>query len=323
MGHIIGFFLGFLLDEWIGDPRWIPHPVVWIGKWIGKLDRALLGDCSISPKQQRLRGFWLVLLVLLPSGILPAALLYLAYRMHFAAGVLLEAWMTCQILAAGSLRTESMKVFYALQEEDLEKSRTAVSMIVGRDTAQLDRTGVAKAAIETVAENTSDGVIAPMFYTFLGGPAGGWIYKAVNTMDSMVGYHNDRYEYFGTAAARLDDICNFLPSRLCALMMILAAAVCGKDYSAGGAFRIFRRDRYQHKSPNSAQTESVCAGALGIQLAGDASYFGKVVKKPVIGDSLREVEAADIVRANRLMIVTAWIGEAFFLLMLAAARNWL
>ena len=182
-------------------------------------------------------------------------------------------------------------------------------MIVGRDTQNLTKEGVAKAAIETVAENTSDGVIAPMLYTALGGPVLGFLYKAVNTMDSMVGYKNDRYLHFGRAAAKLDDVVNFLPARISALLMIGAAFLSGKSYNGRQAWCIWHRDSRKHASPNSAQTESVCAGALGIQLAGDASYFGKVVKKPYIGDPKRQVEYEDIRRANRLMNRTAWICE--------------
>ena len=314
--HMIGFSLGFVLDQLIGDPYAIPHPVVWIGRWISFLEKRLFGkkeehrEKTMAPGRQRLAGAALVLLVLLPSALIPAGLLLLFYRIHPAAGVLLEMWMTCQLLAAKSLRVESMKVYDALAGGDLAGGRKAVSMIVGRDTQSLDEAGVAKAAIETVAENASDGVIAPMLYACIGTPVLGWFYKAVNTMDSMVGYHNDRYEYFGTAAARLDDVCNYIPARISAFLMILAAFVLGREYSGANAYRIFRRDRYNHKSPNSAQTESVCAGALGIRLAGDASYFGKVVRKPYIGDADREVEYEDIRRANTLMNTAAWLGAA-------------
>ena len=202
-----------------------------------------------------------------------------------------------------------MKVFHELAKGDLESARKAVSMIVGRDTAVLDETGVAKAAVETVAENFSDGVIAPMIYTAIGGPVLGWIYKSINTMDSMVGYRNDRYMNFGTAAARLDDIVNFIPARISAILLILAGMICGRDYDPSRAFRIWRRDRYNHKSPNAAQTESACAGALGLQLAGDAQYFGRIVKKPYIGDPVRPIEPEDIIRANRLMLTASVLGE--------------
>ena len=199
-----------------------------------------------------------------------------------------------------------MKVYDRLKEKDLPGARRAVSMIVGRDTAHLDEAGVTKAAVETVAENTSDGVIAPMFYLMIGGPAAGWIYKAVNTMDSMVGYKNERYRFFGTAAARLDDILNYLPSRLSALLMIAAGALLKLD--ARGAYRIWRRDRRNHASPNSAQTESVMAGALNLQLAGDAFYFGKLTKKKTIGDDIRRIAPEDIPRANRLMLTASVLG---------------
>ena len=184
------------------------------------------------------------------------------------------------------------------------------AMIVGRDTQNLSEAGVAKAAIETVAENTSDGVIAPMIYTAIFGPILGFFYKAVNTMDSMIGYKNEKYLYFGRTAAKLDDAVNYIPARISAWLMILAALLGGKEFDAKRAYRIYKRDRYNHASPNSAQTESVCAGALGIRLAGDASYFGKLVKKPYIGDACREVSPEDIRRVNRLMYLTAGICEA-------------
>jgi len=214
---------------------------------------------------------------------------------------------------------ESMRVYKCLKQEDLEAARQAVSMIVGRDTATLDEVGVAKAAIETVAENTSDGVIAPMLYTALGGPVLGFLYKAVNTMDSMIGYKNDKYLYFGRAAAKLDDIVNFIPARISAYLMIFSAFMSGKCFDGRNAFKIYKRDNRKHASPNSAQTEAVCAGALRIQLAGDASYFGKIVKKPYIGDAYRKVESEDIKRANRLMYLTAWLGELLCLLLMTAS----
>ena len=224
----------------------------------------------------------------------------------------LETVMCYQILATRALRDESMKVYDALKTGTLQDGRKAVSMIVGRDTERLSEAGVVRAAVETVAENTSDGIIAPLFYAALGGPVLAWVYKAVNTMDSMVGYKNEIYLYFGRAAARLDDLVNYIPSRLSAVLMILASFFCRLDGKQ--AVKIYRRDRRKHASPNSAQTEAVCAGALGVQLAGDAWYFGVLHKKPVIGDDLRPVEPEDIPRANRLMFGTSVLG-----LLLAAA----
>ena len=260
------------------------------------------------------KGIILAVTVPIVSALVSALLLVVAYKLHPVCGVMIEAIMTYQILAAKCLKVESMKVYKSLKEEGLASARRAVSMIVGRDTQVLDETGVAKAAIETVAENTSDGVIAPMLYTALGGPVFGFVYKAINTMDSMVGYKNDRYLYFGRAAAKLDDVANYLPARISAFLMIGCAFIGGKEFDGRRAFRIYKRDNRKHASPNSAQTEAVCAGALGIQLAGDASYFGKVVKKPYIGDPVRAVEFEDIRRVNKLMYLTAWAGELLCLL---------
>lgn len=211
-----------------------------------------------------------------------------------------------------------MKVYDRLAAKDLEGARTAVSMIVGRDTGLLDEAGVIKAAVETVAENTSDGVIAPMLYLALGGPVLGFFYKAVNTMDSMIGYKNEEYLYFGRCAAKLDDVLNFLPSRISALLMVAASLLPGRDFDAKGAWHIWQRDRLQHTSPNSAQTEAACAGSLGVRLAGNASYFGRMVEKPTIGDDMRPVEYEDIRRANRLMYRTAFLCEGICLLVLLA-----
>ena len=219
----------------------------------------------------------------------PSVILYVSYGYAFWLGVLVESFMCYQILATKSLSTESDKVRRALEEEGLPSARKAVSMIVGRDTENLTEEGVIKAAVETVAENTSDGVIAPLFYLMIGGAVLGFGYKAVNTMDSMIGYKNDTYMYFGTAAARLDDVVNFIPARLSAWLMLLASMFTGMDWK--NAWRIYCRDRSNHKSPNAAQTESVMAGALRVCLAGDAWYFGKLHRKPTIGDPLREIVA--------------------------------
>ncbi|MCM1087327.1 MAG: adenosylcobinamide-phosphate synthase CbiB [Muribaculaceae bacterium] len=314
--HIIAFFLGFLLDLILGDPQGFPHPVRLIGKLITGTERILRGSsvrrAGKTEEKQRTefyQGIGLTFIV--PISVMAAAafLLFAAYGLHLYLGIAVETLMTYQILAVKSLKVESMKVYDCLKSKDLKKARVAVSMIVGRDTECLDEEGIAKAAIETVAENTSDGVIAPMLYLALGGPILGFGYKAVNTLDSMVGYRNEKYLYFGRAAAKLDDILNYFPARISAYLMIVASFLAGRSFSWEGAWKIYRRDRRKHASPNSAQTESVCAGALGIRLAGDARYFGKTVKKPFIGDALRKVEYEDIKRANRLLYVTAWMGE--------------
>lgn len=300
--HIIAFLIGYILDLIVGDPMNFPHPIRLIGTLIGKLDKALN-----KRRARMLDGVLLCIIVILTTAFATTLVIVVSYKIHVAIGIAVEAILTCYILAARSLQVESMKVYHKLKSGTLEEARYAVSMIVGRDTDVLDQEGVTKAAVETVAENTSDGVIAPMLYTALGGPILGFIYKAVNTMDSMVGYHNEKYEYFGKAAARIDDIFNYIPSRLSAVFMILASYICGKDYSGREAVRIYKRDRNVTKSPNAGQTESVCAGALGIRLAGNAYYFGRLVEKPYIGDEGRSIEAEDIKRSCKLMYVTELI----------------
>lgn len=298
----IALALGIVLDFMLGDPHGWWHPVIGIGKIITKTETVVRKIFPKNKRGERIGGIVLVWFVILVSVAVPAVLLYVAYGIHRIAGVSLEAVMCYTMLAAKSLKTESMKVAEALKHDGLEAGRKAVSMIVGRDTQRLDETGVIKAAVETVAENTSDGVIAPLIFMGIFGAVGGFFYKAINTMDSMIGYKNDRYRYFGTAAAKLDDVVNFLPARVSVVVMIAAAFLCGMD--GKGAFRIFQRDRYQHASPNSAQTESVMAGALGVQLAGEAWYFGVKHDKPTIGDAKRAIEISDIKRSNRLMYVT-------------------
>lgn len=316
--HILAFFSGFLLDLLLGDPYWLPHPIRLIGSLISGLEKKLRnGKAERNSRNELKDGALLVFSVLTITVCVTAILIFAAYHIHPYFGVLTETIMTYQILATKCLKVESMKVCYCLQTEGLEAARKAVSMIVGRDTSVLDEEGVAKAAIETVAENTSDGVIAPMLYTALGGPIAGFFYKAVNTMDSMVGYKNEKYLYFGRAAARLDDLVNYIPSRISAWLMICAAFIGGKSYSGRQAYKIYKRDNRKHASPNSAQTESVCAGALGIRLAGDACYFGKTVKKPFIGDACRSVEYEDIKRVNKLMYITAWLCEMICLTLMA------
>ena len=255
------------------------------------------------------RGMLLAFTVIFATFAISVIIIVAAYSINLYAGVIAEAVMTWQILATKCLRVESMRVYDALRTDGVDAGRRAVSMIVGRDTSVLDVAGVTRAAVETIAENTSDGVIAPMLYTAIGGPVLGFVYKAVNTMDSMLGYKNDKYMYFGRFAARLDDVVNFIPARISAYLMIAAAFIGGRQFDGKNAYRIFKRDRFNHASPNSAQTESVCAGALRVQLAGDAVYFGKLVKKKFIGDGLREIEYEDIKRANRLMYITAFLCE--------------
>ena len=326
--HLAAVLTGCLLDLCFGDPRWLWHPVCGIGSLISWLEKKLRKMFPKGEMGEKRAGLCLVILVLLVTGTVSGVILRTAYFLSPLAGFLIESVMCGQMMAWRSLREESMKVYQAFSNGDVEGARTAVSMIVGRDTKDLSEEGITKAAVETVAENTSDGIIAPLLFMALFGGAGVFLYKAVNTMDSMVGYKNERYLWFGRAAARLDDICNFIPARLSAALMIGAGYVCqffhgmrgkGNPYSGKNGLMIFKRDRFNHKSPNSAQTEAVCAGALQIQLAGNACYFGKLYEKPTIGDPVRPVEYQDIPRANCLMTVTYVLGLIpLFLLFLMA-----
>ena len=303
MTHLTPALCGFALDLLLADPDWMPHPVVCMGKAIDALEKKLRASFPQTPEGERQAGRVLAAALPLGTWAVSGGACRLARRLHPAAGFLLETVWCWQALALKGLSEESMRVYERLKQGDLTGARQAVSRIVGRDTEALTAEEVAKAAVETVAENFSDGVAAPLFYMLAGGAPLALTYKAVNTMDSMVGYKNDRYRHFGRAAAKLDDGANFIPSRLAALAWIGGAAIAGQD--AGNAWRIWRRDRRNHASPNSAQTESACAGALGVRLGGPARYFGKLYEKPTIGDALRPVEPEDIPRANRTLYAAA------------------
>lgn len=310
MYHLIALLLGFFIDLLLGDPHSIPHPVVWIGKLITAVEKFVRRIFPKTVRGENIAGGVLWLTVAGISTAVPALLLYAAYRIHPAAGLALESIMCWQILATKSLRDESMKVYAALKEGVPENYRRAVSMIVGRDTAELDDLAVTRAAVETVAENASDGVIAPMLFLALGGAPLGFFYKAANTMDSMLGYVEMPYKNIGLVPAKMDDVLNYIPARLSALLMLAAGALLRLDAKNG--WRIWRRDRRNHASPNSAQTESVCAGLLGVRLAGDACYHGVLHKKPYIGDARREIEYEDIPRAGRLLYATAALSLLLF-----------
>lgn len=300
---LIACIAGFLLDFLFGDPVWLYHPVRIIGNFISFGEKTLRRLFPKSPGGELAAGTILWFLTAGLSFLIPSAVLVGAQIIHPALRLLVESFWCYQILAARCLVKESRKVYDRLKENDLSGARKAVSMIVGRDTENLTYEGVTKAAVETVAENTSDGVTAPLLFLLLGGAPLGFLYKAVNTMDSMLGYKNEKYLYFGRFPARMDDVFNYIPSRITALLMITAAFLTGMD--GKNAWRIYLRDRRKHASPNAAQTEAVCAGALRIRLAGDAVYFGKLYKKEYLGDDLRPIEAEDIRRAGKLMYVTA------------------
>lgn len=308
--HLISLFLGFFLDLALGDPHWAPHPVRAMGALIAALEKLLRRCFPKTPRGELAGGAALAALV---PGIcvgVGAAVFWLCGMVSPWLRLAVETVLCYQLLAARSLQDESMKVYTALKTGSLEDARRAVSMIVGRDTERLDEAGVTRAAVETVAENASDGVIAPLLYMALGGGLAGLAYKAVNTMDSMVGYKNDKYLYFGRAAAKLDDAVNYIPARLAGLLMCLAAALSGGNGKK--AFQIWKRDRRNHSSPNSAQTEAAMAGALGLQLAGPSYYFGKLVEKPTIGNPDRPIVPEDIPFACRIMLATAALALLLF-----------
>ena len=309
---LLSVLAGFFIDCILGDPAWLLHPVVLIGKLISLSEKVLR---KLFPKTDRgafCAGLLMAVLVPILSASVCFGILFGLYLLSPWAYFAMSSIMCWQCFAARCLAKEANKVTKALETVGLEAGRKRIAMLVGRDTQTLSEEQVLKATVETVAENASDGVIAPMLFMVLFGAVGGFFYKAVNTMDSMVGYKNDRYLYFGRAAAKLDDAMNFLPSRMSALAMIAVAPLVKLD--GKNAFRIWKRDRRKHASPNSAQTESVAAGALHVELAGPASYFGKLVEKPAIGDDDRPIERADVKRTNRLMY-----GASLLLLILFEA----
>ena len=300
---------GFVLDALFGDPAWLPHPVVYMGKAISKLEKFLRPRLPKTPQGELLGGAIVAFCLPVGTFLLTGLVCWGAARLHPLLGLAVQMFWCGQALAARGLVQESTNVYKELKKPDLPGARKAVSRIVGRDTAELTAEGVTKAAVETVAENASDGVIAPLLYMLIGGAPLALTYKAINTMDSMLGYKNEKYLYFGRVPAKLDDVANYIPSRLAALLWVAAAAFTHND--AKGAWKIWRRDRRRHASPNSAQTESACAGALGVQLAGPAYYFGQYYPKLTIGDALRPIEPEDILRANRMMYVASSFALAW------------
>ncbi len=314
MQIVYAVLCGFVLDMLLADPRWLPHPVVYMGKCITFLEKFLRKRFPDTDQGAFRAG--LIMAVILPLGTLlvSGGILYLLWRIHPILRFIVETFWCYQALAVRGMAKEGWNVHKKLTEGTLDEAREAVGRIVGRDTDRLSEQGVIKAAVESIAESFSDGVVAPMIFLILGGAPLGLCYKAINTMDSMVGYRNERYLYFGRAAARLDDAANLIPSRAAAWILLLAVGITHHDMRQ--AFRIWRRDRRNHPSPNSGQTESVMAGALRTQLAGPASYGGVVYLKPTIGDELHHVEPTDILRANQMF----YVGSVLALMLLCLIR---
>lgn len=311
---IIAVFCGFLLDILFGDPSWIPHPVTWMGKYISWLEPKLRRACANTLKGQRRAGRWLVFIVIFTVAVITVGLSIGAYYLHPLVYLFLNMLWCWQALAYHGLKETAQRVMFHLQDGDLNAARKAVHELVGRDVEALDEEGVTKAAVESVAENSNDGIIAPLFYMLIGGGALAMIYKSVNTMDSMVGYKNREYINFGRAAAKTDDVVGWLPARISALLLRTGAGLTN-NCSARDARHIYRRDRKKTSSPNAGQTESVAAGALGIQLGGPAYYFGEFVDKPYLGDDLREAVPEDIALTNKMVSKGTWLGVIIGLLL--------
>ena len=301
--NIAALLIGLILDLCIGDPEGWPHPVIWIGKYISRTEARLRRRGG----NLRRSALWLTASTVGLSMLITALILWLLSLLGDVAsfiGMVVFAWTA---LSAKCLAKEGRGVRDALAVS-LERGRRQVGRIVGRDTRALSRAEILRATVETIAENTTDGVIAPMLYLALGGPVLAMGFKAASTLDSMVGYLDEKYRDIGWSSAKLDDLLNFIPARICGALMCASAALCGLD--ARGALRILRRDHAKHLSPNCAWSESAVAGALNIQLGGAHSYFGKMVEKPTIGDPIREIEGEDILRANQLMYVSCALMAA-------------
>ncbi|MCG8541415.1 MAG: adenosylcobinamide-phosphate synthase CbiB [Clostridia bacterium] len=302
-------FIGYFLDLVFGDPYWMPHPIRFIGKAISKLEGLLRGYFN-RDRKARLGGVVLAVVIITGTYFIASAILSIAKVYNPYLSKALQTFMVFQILATKSLAKESQKVYYPLKENNLSQARKFVSYIVGRDTQDLQKDGITRATVETIAENISDGIIAPLFYIFIGGAPLGMAYKAVNTLDSMVGYKNDKYRDFGWASAKIDDIANFIPARLTAILIILSTIFLG--YNTKNSLNILIRDRKNHSSPNAGYPEAAVAGALNIQLGGTSTYFGKPVYKPTIGEKIRDIEVKDINRTIRIMYGTSFLGVSLF-----------
>ena len=305
MSLALSIFTGFILDCIFGDPRRLPHPICLIGNFISLMEKVLRRAFPKSEKGELAGGAVIAAAVPAAAFGVSFMILRLCEAVNPVLKFAVETFFCYQIFAAKSLKDESMRVYRYVEAGDIENSRKYLSWIVGRDTKELSFEKIDKAVVETVAENTSDGVVAPLIFMAIGGAPLAFLYKGVNTLDSMVGYKNDRYLYFGRASAKLDDLLNFIPARLTGFAMCIGAFITGLDWRA--AFRIYRRDRKNHSSPNSAHPESACAGALNIQLGGDAYYFGKLYRKKTIGDDIRPVNSGDIKLAIRLMYAASVI----------------
>ncbi|MDD2343210.1 MAG: adenosylcobinamide-phosphate synthase CbiB [Tolumonas sp.] len=309
---LVLYSTAFLLDLILGDPHHWPHPIRWIGNSISWVQKQLRAICH-SESALYIGGAVLWVVIVGTTWWITWVVISGLSAVNIWLGRLVELWLAYTILAGRCLSDAAMDVYRALDSGSLENSRRQLSYIVGRDTSQFNETQITRGVVETVAENTVDGVIAPLFYLFLGGVPLAMAYKAINTLDSMVGYKNEKYKAIGCVSARIDDLANLIPARICWLLLTMAAWCLKLD--ARQAFRIGWRDRYQHKSPNCGWPEATVAGALGVRLGGPNSYFGELVEKPWIGDPLREINQQDIKLTIRLMFMASAMALVLFSIM--------
>jgi len=301
---MIQIILGYTMDLFIGDPYWLFHPVRWIGQLILLLEKRLLKE--ESGNKQKFKGLLLLIIVSSLSFVIPFYLLRLAFKVHMLLGLFVEAFMIYQIFATKCLDVETKKVYKALKNGDITEARKAISYLVSRDTESMTDEDIIKASIETIAENLGDGVIAPMFFVVIGGAPLGWYYKSVNTLDSMVGYKNDKFNHYGYCSAKWDDVLNYVPARLTAIFILIAGLFLRLNLKNG--IKMLKRDKHNHSSPNSAFPESAAAGLLDIQLGGKASYFGEVSMKPTMGDKNKTIHVEDLYKTKQLLYVTSGVG---------------
>lgn len=306
---MIYIYIAFLMDIILGDPYWYPHPVIYMGKYIKFYENKIRKGIN-SEKGLKIAGIFLVITITFITYISSYLLLKIVFKIHPLLFGIINILLLWNCLALKCLNIETTKVYKALKKDDISLSRKMISYLVGRDTSELDEVAITKASVETIAENTSDGVIAPLFYMFIGGAPLALVYKAINTMDSMVGYKNDKYMDFGWAAAKIDDVANYIPARITGLLISVASVIMNLDWKS--SFIILSRDSRNHSSPNSGFPEASVAGALGIQLGGSNKYFGKLVHKPTIGDNIRNIEKEDIILTIRLMYIASIISLIIF-----------
>ena len=309
--------IGFIIDCILGDPNNMLHPIRILG-YINNIGIKIYDKLKIkTPKLQFIYGLFMNIIILALVFFTNLFLVYIFYKINFYLGIIFEVIMCYFIIAPKCLYVESMKIYRQLKNNNIKDARLYLSYIVGRDTENLEEEKIVKATVETISENLSDGVIAPLIFLAIGGVPLGMVYKAINTLDSMVGYKNEKFIYFGKFSAKLDDVVNFIPARISAILMIFATFLA--RLNTKNAIKIYLRDRYNHLSPNSAHTEAVCAGALNIQLGGKSTYNGKVVEKKTIGDNNRKANINDIVITNKLMYISTLI---FIIILLIIFLIW-